>query len=168
MCTFVERNQVPWLDKHGRKIKFDRQRISDVAESTVEILRVVHEDKDINQNYYLLAVMDEIYNIAAIENDKRTWVCKSMGMSQYYDMLVTFYSEERLRFIYLVRDPRDVGLSFMKTPVGDCHYYAILKKWAKLQNFALKILSADVKEEMVSPVLQLLPKNPQVQSMVLK
>ena len=28
----------------------------------------------------------------------------------------------------------------MKTPVGDCHPYAITKKWAQLQNFAARIL----------------------------
>ena len=63
-----------------------------------------------------------------------------MGMSQFHDMLLSFYGKERLRYIYLVRDPRDVCLSFMKTPVGDCHPYAIAKKWAKLQNFAARIL----------------------------
>jgi len=67
-------------------------------------------------------------------------MCKSMGMSQFHDMLLSFYGKERLRYIYLVRDPRDVCLSFMKTPVGDCHPYAIAKKWAKLQNFAARIL----------------------------
>jgi len=73
-----------------------------------------------------------------------------MGNSQYQDMLLTFYSEGRLRYIYLVRDPRDVAMSFMKTPVGDCHYYATADKWAKLQNHALRVLS--VCEELVQQV----------------
>ena len=63
-----------------------------------------------------------------------------MGMSQFHDILLSFYGKERLRYIYLVRDPRDVCLSFMKTPVGDCHPYAIAKKWSRLQNFAATIL----------------------------
>ena len=67
-------------------------------------------------------------------------MCKSMGISQSHDLLLSFYGKERLRYIYLYRDPRDVCLSFMKTPVGDCHPYAIAKKWAKLQNFAARIL----------------------------
>ena len=95
----------------------------------------------IDSRYYLLAIFDEIMNQCAEANGCRMWMCKSMGMSQYYDMLLNFYGKERLRFIYLVRDPRDVTLSFMKTPVGDCHPYAIAKKWAKLQNHALQILS---------------------------
>ena len=63
-----------------------------------------------------------------------------MGMSQFHDLLLSFYGKERLRYIYLVRDPRDVCLSFMKTPVGDCHPYSIAKKWAKLQGSAMHIL----------------------------
>ena len=74
-----------------------------------------------------------------VQNAKRIWMCKSMGMSQFHDMLLTFYGEERLRYIYLVRDPRDVCLSFQKTPVGDCHPYNISKKWARLQNYAAKM-----------------------------
>ena len=34
-----------------------------------------------------------------------------MGNSQWHDMLLTFYGEERLRYIYLVRDPRDGELT---------------------------------------------------------
>ena len=59
VCSFVESNQVTWLDKHGRKIKFDRERIMDVAISAIDILRMVHKDKDINQKYYLIAIFGE-------------------------------------------------------------------------------------------------------------
>jgi hypothetical protein len=76
----------------------------------------------------------------AKSNGKRFWINKSMGMSNYHDWLLEYYGEKRLRCVYLVRDPRDVSMSFMKTPVGDCHYYAIAKKWAKLQSTAFRIL----------------------------
>ena len=56
VCTFVENNQVQWLDKHGRPVKFDRQRVLDVAVSTVEILRAVHKDENIHQGYYLISI----------------------------------------------------------------------------------------------------------------
>jgi len=148
--TFVERNQVTWRDKHGRNLRFDRSRILDISISTIAILRLVRKDQNIDERYYLLSVFDEIMNINAIENDKRTWICKSMGNSQFHDMFVTFYGVERLRYIYLVRDPRDVAMSFMKTPVGDCHYYSITKKWAKLQNHALHVLSTN--EDLVHQV----------------
>ena len=63
-----------------------------------------------------------------------------MGMSAFHEELMEFYGEKRLRYIYLVRDPRDVAMSFMKTPVGDCHYRPIVTKWTRLQRKALKIL----------------------------
>jgi len=43
----------------------------------------------------------------------------------------------------LVRDPRDVAMSFMKTPVGDCHYHSIVSKWTKLQHKALHIMETN-------------------------
>jgi len=91
-------------------------------------------------SYYLLAIFDAIMNAMAKANGKNIWMCKSMGMSQYHEMLLKLYGKERLRYIYLVRDPRDVCLSFIKTPVGDCHPFAITKKWVKLQYHAGRII----------------------------
>ena len=34
---------------------------------------------------------------------------------KFHDLLLEFYGEKRLRYVYLVRDPRDVAMSFMKT-----------------------------------------------------
>jgi serine/threonine protein phosphatase PrpC len=140
------------MDKHNRPIQFDRKKITESAMITVRILRAhqsyTNRNNDsqksqecIDHRYYLLAIFDDIMNTCAATNDKRTWMCKSMGMSKYHDMLLTMYGQERLRYIYLVRDPRDVTLSFMKTPVGDCHPYVVAEKWANLQNHAMKILS---------------------------
>lgn len=98
------------------------------------------EFKAVDNAYYLLSIFDAIMNTLTKANGKKIWMCKSMGMSQFHDLLLNFYGEERLRYIYLVRDPRDVCNSFMRTPVGDCHPYSIAKKWAKLQNAAARIL----------------------------
>lgn len=86
------------------------------------------------------AVFDYLMSTYAMHNDKRTWICKSMGMSKFHDALLEFYGPGRLRYIYLVRDPRDVAMSFMKTPVGDCHYHAILTKWCRLQKLVIPIM----------------------------
>ena len=64
-----------------------------------------------------------------------------MGMSGFYDLHFEFYRTRRLRYLYLVRDPRDVAMTFMKTPVGDCHRHAIVTKWTKLQHHALRIVN---------------------------
>lgn len=151
ICQYVETNQVTWLDRHDRPLKFNRKLILKNVTITIESLRgskrfekglSLQEVMElIDGKYYVLAIFDAIYNKCAEENGCKLWMCKSMGMSQYYEMLLDFYGKERLRFIYLVRDPRDVTLSFMKTPVGDCYPYQVSKKWAKLQNYALQILS---------------------------
>ena len=86
------------------------------------------------------AVFDYIMSTYAMANDKRTWICKSMGMSEFHAVLLNFYGPGRLRYIYLVRDPRDVAMSFMKTPVGDCHYHAIVSKWCRLQKLVIPIM----------------------------
>ena len=83
------------------------------------------------------AVFDHLMSAYAMANDKRMWICKSMGMSKFHEELLEFYGPGRLRYIYLVRD---VAMSFMKTPVGDCHYHAILTKWCRLQKLVIPIM----------------------------
>jgi serine/threonine protein kinase len=121
MCTFVERNQVPWTDKHGLLIKFPRGLIYTAASASCERLRknravVVNDDPvALESGAYLLAVFDSIMNYFTKATGKKIWMCKSMSMSKFHDLLLEFYGEKRLRYIYLVRDPRDVAMSFMKT-----------------------------------------------------
>ena len=144
MCTFVERNQVPWSDKHGANIKFSRTLITTTAADSCGRLRKTRATSGhahlLESGIYLLSIFDAIMNFYTKANGKKIWMCKSMGMSKFHDLLLEFYGEKRLRYIYLVRDPRDVAMSFMKTPVGDCHYHAIATKWAKLQDQALHIV----------------------------
>jgi len=145
VCAFVERNQVPWTDRHGRKLLLTRRTIFERSLKTCGRLRRKSRSdskyipNNLSHGFYLLAIFDAIMSFYAAANGKRVWMCKSMGMSRYHDLLLDFYGEKRLRYIYLVRDPRDVAMSFMKTPVGDCHYYEITKKWVSLQESALRI-----------------------------
>lgn len=119
VCTFVERNQVPWTDKHGESIKFSRGVINAVAAESCERLRMNRvasgEAHVLESAFYLLSIFDAIMSFFTQANGKRIWMCKSMGISQFHDILLEFYGEKRLRYIYLVRDPRDVAMSFMKT-----------------------------------------------------
>ncbi|CAK0900457.1 unnamed protein product [Prorocentrum cordatum] len=140
VLTFVERNQVPWTDRKGRPLTFDRGQVFRAVEREVDTDAVSGIE-------VLMVIFNEVYDTHARANFKRTWMCKSMGMSKYHDTLLNFYGKDRLRYIYLVRDPRDVAMSFMNTPVGDCHYHAIATKWVRLQESALKI--ADAYPDMV-------------------
>uniref|UniRef100_A0A7S1CVT8 Protein kinase domain-containing protein n=1 Tax=Skeletonema marinoi TaxID=267567 RepID=A0A7S1CVT8_9STRA len=141
VCTFVERNQVPWNDKYGLPITFCRQKVCDQAKASCERIKL-QEQGDLDNELYLLSIFDSLMDFFADANGKELWMCKSMGMSAYHTSLLKFYGQRRLRYIYLVRDPRDVAMSFMNTPVGDKHYYAIVKKWAKLQEQAIAILES--------------------------
>jgi serine/threonine protein kinase len=119
ICTYVERNQVPWTNKHGENIKFSRSLINAAAAESCERIRmnrvVDGEAHALVSGTYLLGIFDAIMNFFTQANGKRIWMCKSMGMSQFHDILLEFYGEKRLHYIYLVRDPRDVAMSFMKT-----------------------------------------------------
>jgi len=155
LCVFVEKNQVPWTDCHNHRLSFSRNKIYEKAIASCNRLRrqqtkakeidsqdgnVSSKIRLVNKGLYVLSIFDAIMEYYTQSNGKRTWICKSMGMSKFHDLLIEFYGESRLRYIYLVRDPRDVAMSFMKTPVGDCHYYAITSKWTQLQKCALKIV----------------------------
>jgi hypothetical protein len=114
VCAFVERNQVPWENRHGQLIVFDRENIFVVSMNSVESLKK-KLTKRLCEGHYLLAIFDAIMNFYTKANGKWNWMCKSMGMSKYHDLLLQFYGERRLRYIYLVRDPRDVAMSFIQT-----------------------------------------------------
>jgi serine/threonine protein kinase len=119
VCSFVENNQVPWTDKHGANLKFPRVAMYSAATASCERLRnnrdASGESRALESGFYLLSVFDSIMNFFTKASGKRIWMCKSMGMSKFHDLLLEFYGEKRLRYIYLVRDPRDVAMSFMKT-----------------------------------------------------
>jgi len=144
VCTFVERNQVPWTDKHSSNVKFIRPIVYACAKKSCMRVRRERLDRGdgtiLCKGMYLLSVFDAIMTFYTKVNGKHTWMCKSMGMSKYHDLLLEYYGPKRLRYVYLVRDPRDVAMSFMKTPVGDCHWHAIVTKWTKLQHHALCIV----------------------------
>lgn len=123
VCAFVESNQVSWTDKHDQVMQFPRWKIYDLAQLScnrlVESRCMNSASERLTNNLYLLSIFDAIMTTFTEKNGKILWMCKSMGMSMFHDELLEFYGKERLRYLYLVRDPRDVCLSFMKTPVGD-------------------------------------------------
>ena len=145
VCTFVENNQVPWTNKYGQRMKFGRTQVYSKAIESCNRLLLQRGATVLSNGLYLLSIFDAIMEKFTLAYGKRTWICKSMGMSKFHNLLLEFYGESRLRYVYLVRDPRDVAMSFMKTPVGDCHYYSIASKWTELQKGALYIVKTHPK-----------------------
>lgn len=109
MCAFVEHNQVTWTDKHGLPISFCRPTIhKEAKESCIRLIAKRVENRGSSGNHdmtevtlpnelYSLSIFDAIMNYYAKANGKKTWLCKSMGMSQYHDYLLEFYGFSKVR-----------------------------------------------------------------------
>lgn len=123
VCTFIDRNTVPWLDAEDKPIVFCHESIFKSCQKTRTLVSIFE------------AVMD-VYTKA---NNKKSWVCKSMAYIKYHKELHAHFGS-RLKYIYLHRDPRDVAMSFQRAPVGDYHYYYIINKWSGLQRDCIKVM----------------------------
>uniref|UniRef100_A0A7M5XE27 Sulfotransferase n=2 Tax=Clytia hemisphaerica TaxID=252671 RepID=A0A7M5XE27_9CNID len=124
ICEFVEKNPVPWLDEHGEKIKFDREVVYQQCEST---------------DVPLVAIFGSLMNEFTVKNGRKTWVCKSVSYGKFHKELSQHFGD-RLRYIYLYRDPRDVCLSSYKaSQIANSHYYTIAQTWKKLQLVAINL-----------------------------
>lgn len=84
----------------------------------------------------LIAVSDAVHNILAEQKGAKTWLCKSMANVHILPEIEKFY-DNKIKFIYLYRDGRDVSLSFRKAMIGDKSFYHLAKIWHKEQKLAL-------------------------------
>ncbi len=112
VCEFVKLNAVPWNNSI-----LDTQAIRSqcLERSLFEVYR-------------------KIYEVNAIHKGKKVWVNKSMRNVYHIDLF------EKNGFlpllIHLVRDGRDVSLSFMRTIVGEKHIYHLAKQWKNDQEIS--------------------------------
>jgi hypothetical protein len=84
----------------------------------------------------LIAVCDAAYNILAQQHKAETWMCKSMANVHLLPEIERFYGD-KIKFIYLYRDGRDVSLSFRNAMIGDKSFYHLAKIWNEEQRLAL-------------------------------
>ena len=81
VCAFVERNQVQWVDLHGRPINFKRSTILMEIMVTIEcfgfkekyeaVQRGEEAVEKVDNGYYLLAIFDVIMNTMTKANGKK-------------------------------------------------------------------------------------------------
>lgn len=116
VCRFVECNPVEWDG-----VRFDRQSVlsSCLQPTLLEVFRVVYEKM-------------------AHSHGAKFWCCKSMVNAHYFTDLEN--SGIKPFYIHLLRDGRDVALSFRKVAVGDKHFFHLAKKWKEDQEASRKVI----------------------------
>ena len=115
ICLWVNHNPVPWDFVH-----LEPHAIIDQCRSNT-----------------LPEVFKVIYEAGAKAEGSDFWCCKSMANVYIAQEL----EQENICpiYLYLVRDGRDVALSFQKAIVGEKHLYHLAKKWKKDQEAALAL-----------------------------
>jgi len=112
VCEFIKLNAVPWKNA------------------------VLDPDLIFNQceDRSLLEVYRKIYEVNAMHKGKRVWVNKSMQNVYYID----FFEKNGFfpLLIHLVRDGRDVSLSFKRTIIGEKHIYHLARQWRNDQDIS--------------------------------
>lgn len=117
VCTYIELNPVPW-----ENADLDREKIFNLCRRRT-----------------LLEIFIKINELQVIEKEKSIWCCKSLETIYFLD---NFGKEDFSPFIiYLVRDGRDVAVSFKKVLIGEKHIYHLAQKWKREQELALQYIN---------------------------
>lgn len=83
----------------------------------------------------LLNVYFEIYNQYLRFSGKKRWVCKSTFMIEHIGNILKYYPAAR--FIFLVRDGRDVAFSAKSSIFSNYHVFYSAKRWSREQQMGL-------------------------------
>lgn len=75
---------------------------------------------------------DAVYSLIMEANGKRAWVCKSNDNIHYLEAIDEAFGDTA-RYLFLVRDGRDVALSYRKAPIGPKHPYVCAQEWETTQ-----------------------------------
>jgi len=112
VCRLVDLHTYPWEIKPNRKQVFNN--VTDK-----KLLNIYFE---INNQYLKYA-------------GKKRWVCKSTFMIDYVADILKHFPDAR--FIYMVRDGRDVAVSSKSSIFNDYHIYYTAKRWSNEQQLGL-------------------------------
>ena len=73
-----------------------------------------------------------IYDSAAASSSCRVWVCKSLENVKFMPQL--HEADPDLLFVHIIRDGRDVALSFQSAPIGPKHPLVTARRWIEDQS----------------------------------
>jgi len=116
VCRMVELHPYPW------EIKPDRERV------------FLHA-----QNRNLISIYFAIYDQYLEFTGKERWACKSTFMIEHVAEILHYYPDAR--FIYMVRDGRDVAVSAKSSIFNRFHVYYSALRWKREQQVGLSWLS---------------------------
>jgi len=126
VVEYVKANPVPW---GGVELHADELYNESAVNSLFELNRLIYEK-------------------AAESKQAKYWCCKSMNNVYFADELEA--QPDKLKYIYLYRDGRDVAASFKKAVVGDKHIYHIATQWKKDQDASLALVKRIPAERVFS------------------
>ena len=123
VCTVVELHPYPW------EVRPDRE-------------RVVREARDRS----LIAVYFAIYDQYREWSGKRRWCCKSTFMIDHVGEILSHHPAAR--FIFMVRDGRDVAVSARESIFNHFHVYYSALRWQREQRLGLDWLAKLPREQL--------------------
>ena len=85
----------------------------------------------------LSGIAGALYESYAAREGATHWACKENNLFDHALRIATVY--DQARFIYLVRDGRDVACSIRKVPTHDQHPYFIAQEWRDEQRKAIEV-----------------------------
>jgi hypothetical protein len=92
----------------------------------------------------LAGTLKAIYDVGADQKGCEAWVNKSLENFQYLNRADC----HDIRFVHLIRDGRDVALSFLNAPIGPKEVHVIARKW-KMEQDGIRALAATHKVTQV-------------------
>ncbi len=93
--------------------------------------------RDAIEQYNFWGVFIALYDTLADMQAKSGWICKDNALFDFASEILNFYPDSK--FIYLVRDGRDVALSFRKMPTGPKTIYDAASLWTTEQQACLRV-----------------------------
>jgi len=87
-----------------------------------------------------LAIFEQIYSLNATVQNKRRWGCKNLRLFCYFQRVVDFFPNAQ--FIYLIRDPRDVALSYKKVSYWNRNIMSSAQAWSRDQRTGIQLIES--------------------------
>ncbi len=124
VCHMVELHTYPW------EFRPDREQVVQLARAR-----------------NLLAVYFQLYDQYLNHSGKLRWACKSTFMIEYVAEILRYHPDAR--FIFMVRDGRDVAVSAKQSIFNHFHVYYSARRWQREQRVGLDWLATLPPEQIM-------------------